>query len=265
MKMQNICKFINDINDDRIYTKNFVYEKFCESVNIAKEHNIIHLVISGKGLLITDQGKKEIKSGDIFFTFANVPAVLENVEDFKYMYISFAGNRSDNLFSRLGVTPTNNVFKGYEKLISFWENSISKSGEKNLDLISEAVLLYTFGEMSPSLENNEISLINVIMKYLEDNFIDNELNLQKVSDALGYNSKYISRVFKENMGITFSAYLTNIRIQNAVFLIDQGVTAIKNVALLSGYKDPFYFSNVFKTVMGISPKQYIENNKNSSK
>ena len=43
----------------------------------------------------------------------------------------------------------------------------------------------------------------------------------------------------------------------AVFLMDQGVTAIKNVALLSGYKDPLYFSNVFKKAVGLTPSEYI--------
>ena len=265
MKTQNICKFISEISDDRIYTKNFVYEKFCKKIDVLKDCNIMHLVVTGKGRLVTENVKKELNAGDIFFTFANIPTTIENIDNFKYMYITFDGSRSDGLFSRFGITPLNNVFKGNEKLISFWGNSIAKAGEKNLDLISEAVLLYTFGEMAPSASKEENHLISVVTKYIDDNFTDNELNLQNVSDELGYNSKYISRVFKDNMGLTFSNYLTNIRIQNAVFLIDQGVTAIKNVALLSGYKDPFYFSNVFKTVMGISPKQYIENSKKSSR
>ena len=46
------------------------------------------------------------------------------------------------------------------------------------------------------------------------------------------------------MSITFSAYLTNVRLKHAVFLMEQNVTSIKNIALLCGYKDPLYFSNV---------------------
>ena len=96
-----------------------------------------------------------------------------------------------------------------------------------------------------------------ILKIIEDEFSDCDLNLTRIADSLGYNSKYISRVFKNAIGIPFSQYLTNTRIQHAIFLFEQGVTAIKNVSLLSGYKDPFYFSNVFKSVVGMSPSEFI--------
>jgi YesN/AraC family two-component response regulator len=40
-------------------------------------------------------------------------------------------------------------------------------------------------------------------------------------------------------------------------LFDHGIDSVKNVAFLSGYKDPMYFSNVFKKVVGRSPKDYM--------
>lgn len=263
MTANNICKFIYETNENRIYTKNFVFEKSEKTFDVKfPESYVMYLVINGKGSLNLNGIHYKLSAGKIFFTFPKIPYTIENIDSFKYMYITFDGNRSEELFSRFGISLKNCIFDGHEGIISFWQNAIIKAGEKNLDLISEAVLLYTFGEMVPTEFKEDQLLIKSILKHIDDNFTDSELSLQFLSDALGYNSKYISRVFKDNMGITFSNYLTNIRIQNAVFLIDQGVTAIKNVALLSGYKDPFYFSKVFKTVIGISPKQYIENNKN---
>ncbi|MBE5732376.1 MAG: helix-turn-helix transcriptional regulator, partial [Clostridiales bacterium] len=55
-----------------------------------------------------------------------------------------------------------------------------------------------------------------------------------------------------------------IRIKHAVTLLDYGIDSIKNVALLSGFTDPLYFSNVFKAQIGISPTQYLKN-KNEKK
>jgi YesN/AraC family two-component response regulator len=43
----------------------------------------------------------------------------------------------------------------------------------------------------------------------------------------------------------------------ATMLFDRGLDSVKNVAQLSGYSDPFYFSNVFKKSVGVSPKEYI--------
>ena len=118
--------------------------------------------------------------------------------------------------------------------------------------------MYTFSQLYSSPLDKEDYLVNDILKFIEDNFTDASLSLQSAASELGYNAKYISRIFKENLGVTFSEYLKNVRIQHASFLMEQGITAIKNVAILSGYSDPFYFSNVFKKTIGISPSEYVK-------
>ena len=48
-----------------------------------------------------------------------------------------------------------------------------------------------------------------------------------------------------------------LRIQHACMLINEGLSNIKDIATLSGYRDPLYFSKVFKNAMMLSPKEYI--------
>lgn len=258
-KQNNICKFITATSNDKLIIKNFVFETQADKIGVLKslEENAIYLVTNGSGIFQTDAIKKEICAGNIFFSFSHLPFKIENRDNINFMYISFEGGRCEELFTRFGITPNNCIFEGHEGLTSFWQNSLVKANENNLDLISEAVLLYTLGEMVPTRFNENEKPLNVIKKYIEDNFTNSELSLSVAAEAIGYNSKYISRIFKREMGISFSSYLTNLRIQNAIFLIEQGVTAIKNVALLSGYKDPLYFSNVFKNMVGMSPTDYI--------
>lgn len=258
MKNQNnICKFVDNSKSGSISTKNFVFEKKTVTRSILPQDNCMYLVTNGKGILKMENFEHPIVAGNIFFTFSHVPYSIGDGDDLNYMYITFEGERSSELFFRFGITPQSAVFDGHEGILAFWQNAIVKANEKNLDLISESVLLYTFGEMTVSEKVPENQLIGRILNYIENNFSDCELNLTTLADSLGYNSKYISRVFKNAIGIPFSQYLTNTRIQNAIFLFEQGVTAIKNVSLLSGYKDPFYFSNVFKGVVGMSPSEYI--------
>lgn len=255
----NICKFIATTNHDRLYTSNFVFEKNAKADSASRTlpTNAAYLAVSGKGVLHTHVLTQALQPGNVFFTFSQVPFRLENVDSFQYMYISFDGGRSDELFSRFGIHPGRAVFDGHEGLLAFWQSAILKATPENLDLISESVLLYTFSELSPPENSEEQNLFSMILKHIDDHYTDSSLNLSAMAQQLGYNSKYISRIFKSQMGITFSAYLTNVRIQNAVFLMEQGVTAIKNVALLSGYKDPLYFSNVFKKAVGLTPSEYI--------
>lgn len=260
---ENICKFVPYTTTEQIITTNFVYENNAEKTDkmSIKQNNIMYLVVSGEGTLKTELFVKNLKAGMIFFTFSSTPYCIENTNNLHYMYITFRGQRSYELFDRFQISPTKCVFKGYEGLLSFWQNCIGKANEKNLDLISESVLLYTFSQMSPTSETNEQNLIGNILKYIESHFTDSTLSLTSTAEALGYTSKYISRIFKQNIGITFSEYLKNTRVQHATFLIEQGITSVKNVAFLSGYNDPFYFSNVFRQTVGITPSDYINRKK----
>lgn len=255
----NICKFVDVKAPRELTTHLFVYEKnAAENPDFRTAgHNAIYIVTRGDGRLVTESDEYRLKVGSVFFTFKQVPFKIQNTGAIQYMYISFDGNRAEDLFAHFGISPVNCVFEGHEGLIAFWENSITKAVEKNLDLISESVLYYTLGEMVPSQPNEEQQLISALLKFVDENFNDNSLNLSIIARHFGYNDKYISRVFKNGMGINFSSYLTNTRIQHAVFLMEQGVTSVKNIAFLSGYKDPLYFSNVFKAKTGKSPTEYI--------
>ena len=58
------------------------------------------------------------------------------------------------------------------------------------------------------------------------------------------------------MGLGYSEHLRNMRIKYAVSLLEHGIDSVKNVALLSGFSDPLYFSSVFKKTVGVSPRDY---------
>ncbi|MBQ4526970.1 MAG: helix-turn-helix transcriptional regulator [Clostridia bacterium] len=256
----NICKFVPDSFGHQLKTSDFVYEFDSENLNKRKnvKKNMLCIVSGGSGTLCTDYGKNELRSGSIFFCFENVPYRVEDLDNMEVMYITFSGSRCAELFSRFAISPVSPVFEGNEGLLSFWKNAIGKANEKNIDLLSESVLLYTFSHMSAFTEPGEKQVIGEVLRFVDENFTDATLSLEAVAKELGYSSKYISRAFKESVNITFSEYLRNSRIQHAISLMEHGIISVKNAALLSGYRDPLYFSNVFKKCVGISPGEYIK-------
>ena len=256
----NICKFVQPSVSENITTVNFVYETKPDVLSQMKikQENVMYLAVSGRGKLVTEEGKYSLTKGMIFFTFSGIHFKIENEDSFECMYITFFGERCNELFKRFGISKSNCAFSGNEGIISFWQNAIARANKNTLDLISEGVLLYSFSQLSPVEKTKEQTLTDSILAYIDANFTDSSLNLSNTSDVLGYNEKYISRVFKENVGMTFSNYLTHTRMQHAVFLMEHGITSVKNVALLSGYRDPLYFSNIFKKETGISASEYIK-------
>jgi AraC-like DNA-binding protein len=255
----NICKFVTTHSEGQLCASNFVFEKRaagCGRLQIRSTH-VVYLVVSGKGRLITKETNSVLLPGTLFITFAGQEFTMENTDALTYMYISFSGTRAESLFDRLDVSPDFCVFPDYESLVTFWQSAISRASSKNLDLITESVLLYTFSQIAAFDAIGEKALINRVLHYIETEFTSPALSLSSCAEYLGYNPKYISHVFKKQAKINYSEYLRSVRIKYATVLFDSGIDSVKNVAHLSGFSDPFYFSSVFKRVIGLSPTEYI--------
>ena len=252
----NICKFNFNTSNDLICSC-FVLEKTDAQVEkrIQKEYSL-NLVFCGDGELYLNGRSYTLKKGDMFFIAkGNEAAVL--CHGMEYAYIRFHGRRASEYFERLDISGDRCVFPCDERIIDFWRECLFMAEKGNLDLLSEAVILYSLAKLEPkSKEENDI--VSLVVKFLNDRFNDSSLSLSTVADALGYNAKYISTLFKKEKGISFTAYLCELRIRHAIFLMEQGVVSVKNVAILSGFGDALYFSKIFKEKIGKTPKEYIK-------
>lgn len=89
------------------------------------------------------------------------------------------------------------------------------------------------------------------------------INLTSTADEIGVNSTYLSKVFKDEMAVGFNQYLSQLRIQHAKELMDQG-EELKIIADKCGFQDYAYFSKVFKRQEGYPPSQYTHLKKEQS-
>jgi CheY-like chemotaxis protein/AraC-like DNA-binding protein len=95
-----------------------------------------------------------------------------------------------------------------------------------------------------------------IKRYIEDNFAY-DLSLQSTCRVFSISQTYLSRLFRKHEGLSFNDYLTRSRIEAAKRLIAENPTMpLKDVASLAGYQDQFYFSRVFKAIVGLPPSEY---------
>lgn len=92
-------------------------------------------------------------------------------------------------------------------------------------------------------------------EYIEEHYAEN-LSLDTVARAVGISKSYLSMVFKQEMGINFSVYLTAYRIEQAKQLLTGSNLKIYEIAEKVGFSTPYYFSKVFKEQTGMSCKEY---------
>lgn len=257
MDKQNICKFITTQNLDLLRATAFFFET--KVILSGQEQQLpfhrIYLISSGEGSVRIAGQWHQVTAGNLFFTFADLPFTIENTGKLQYYCIHFSGGRADELFRRFGITPHRCLFDSCEGLVPLWQNSLTRANTENIDLLSEGLLLYTFSRLKKE-ESRSNDLVSFVLTYLDEHFTEHRLSLQEVAEAAGYHEKYLSHVFKKQFGIGFTEYLRTMRIKHAITLIENGVTSVKNVALLCGFSDPLYFSRVFTEAVGVSPKHY---------
>ncbi len=91
--------------------------------------------------------------------------------------------------------------------------------------------------------------------YIEAHYQRN-ITLEEIAEEVGLSSYYLSKLFKEHFQITFVEYVTHTRLTKAKDLLLDDRISLKEIALTIGYKDPNYFSRVFKKETGLSPSEY---------
>ena len=103
--------------------------------------------------------------------------------------------------------------------------------------------------------NNNLSVIKKSIAYMNDHYNQN-LTLDMVAEHVGLNAAYFSTLFKKEMGVNFSSYLINLKIDHAKLLLKNSNLSLINIAIELGFDNQSYFSNVFKKATGMTPKQY---------
>ena len=104
-------------------------------------------------------------------------------------------------------------------------------------------------------EKQEERTITGITRYLQEHLSD-EMSLSVLAEEFHLNPQYISQLFKNEIGVNFLSYLTNIRMEKAKKLLLSTSLSVAEVAEKSGYGDYRVFTKVFKKSEGITPSQY---------
>ncbi len=100
------------------------------------------------------------------------------------------------------------------------------------------------------------SIIENALKFIDQNFSDESISLNVVAKAINISANYLSAVFSQKMGISFVEYLTQKRMEKAKHLLRNTGKRSGEIAYEVGYKDPRYFSFVFKKTQGCTPRDY---------
>ncbi|MBO4459557.1 MAG: response regulator [Clostridiales bacterium] len=99
-------------------------------------------------------------------------------------------------------------------------------------------------------------IIDNAVKYINEHYADEDISLDSVAEEINISANYLSALFSNKVGLSFVEYITKKRMARAKILLRNTSKRSGEIANEIGYKDPRYFSFVFKKNQGCTPSQY---------
>ena len=101
----------------------------------------------------------------------------------------------------------------------------------------------------------DLPLVRKAMDFIEQNF-SSDISLNLVAEKVHLSPAYLSRIFSRKTGVSFSEYLTEVRLKQAKQRLSLSNASIDEIAVATGFSSNSYFTAVFKKHAGLTPSEY---------
>lgn len=128
------------------------------------------------------------------------------------------------------------------------------SGFVNFKINDECNEIQEKHDKKPKLKKIN-NILRPALEYIENNYSE-DISLEKMASVCNVSSSYFSKLFKKEIGVNFSAYINNYRVDKAKDLLKDTDMSVLNIALDLGFEDCGYFIKVFKKIEGVTPNIY---------
>ena len=234
------------------------------------DQNVLIYCIDGGGEYSIDGQKFAVKPNQYFVLPAGKSHsyAADKNNPWTIYWIHFKGNLS-KYYCPLSYAPSDvmpeiqsrisdrtNIF---EEMFNTLKNGYSMDNLK----YSSCLLHYYLGTLkyirqyrdSNKERTDDSNVIDNVLHYMKEN-IERNLTFNELTDYIGYSPSHFSSLFKQQTGHSPLSYFNLLKVQQACFMLDQTGMKINQISYKLGISDTFYFSRIFKKIMGMSPKQY---------
>jgi len=186
----------------------------------------------------------------------------EIVKDIKDQWKRLHYNQAQKIFIQLLISMINTVDSlgiDFETILQEDTNAYSmllqKEDINNITEYFKKIIIKTSQYISDAYKEKNNRHIEDIMAIL-NNDCGNTISLNIIAEQLHMNPSYISRLFKEKTGKSFTEYLTNARLEKGKRMLLETNLTVEEIGKGLGYSNSYYFIKLFKEYTGTTPGDF---------
>ena len=238
-----------------------------------RNHYLFHYILRGRGTLYSDDSEGHmntfmLKAGEGFMIFPEQVNmyVADITNPWEYVWLEFDGLRVKHALESAGFSPEEPVYRAKmpelkEKLRDEMLYIVDHSEASVFELIGHMYLF--MDSLTRSSENAgkvftsrlREFYIREAIAYIENNY-QRDVTVEEIAGALRLNRSYFGKIFRLSTGKSPQRFLMNYRMIKAAELLAGTERPINEIGELVGYENPLHFSRAFKTIYGVSPRDW---------
>jgi AraC-like DNA-binding protein/mannose-6-phosphate isomerase-like protein (cupin superfamily) len=264
-KETRIVYFDTDLNIEA-YSFKGIMQKF---PNHFHNYYVIGFIESGQRHLSCKNKSYNIETGDLIIFNPGDTHTCKQIDNGTLDYRCI--NIQSDIMKNIVLQITNKEYLPYfTEPVLFHNDLVSSLRELHFMIIEEEkdfkkeeifffIMEQLIGEysdvISSFLSQEPNTEIKTVCDFLQNNYMKN-IKLNDLSTLTGISKYYLLHSFTKQKGISPYSYLESIRIDKAKKFLEQGISPME-VALKTGFTDQSHFTNFFKKLIGLTPKQYM--------
>ncbi|MEY8356077.1 AraC family transcriptional regulator [Lachnospiraceae bacterium 54-53] len=238
--------------EDKDFFRCFVLKNYNFPLHFHRAYEMIY-VNSGRLYVSIDQNEYLLKENDLVFIFTNQIHAFKTVDCSEVTIILFSPELIGDFYMNYkNLIPDDNSLR-LESPVDFTRLQTGYSQKSFLyavcaDLINQKSFV-------PVQHSPQTKVLYKMLFLVEKNYTA-DCTLKDVAKDLQYDYPYLSKLFVQQMNMTFTDYLNHYRISQACYLLKNSDQSIGEIALNCGYNNLRTFHRNFKEIIRLSPKEY---------
>ena len=232
----------------------------------------LHYVRNGTGKLFIRGKEYDINAGDMFWIPKNEAVMYYPDQDdpWRYYWISFNGDAKFDVGTKLGLDAENPVRAAkHQKAMTDVFDELFETELPSAELYYTAISVlmkivadeYAHAKTYVSLSTPHDELVENAKKLIKLNYTRADFSVSDIPDMLFISQRHLSALFRERVGMTPVAYLSEIRLTAAADLLQEKELTVGELCRAVGWGDELYFMKRFKKKFSFTVKEYRENMK----